>query len=521
MNKLLFALVAVVFAPSMLSAQSNGDTVSMHNFSYSTAAPHSIHVGSDDGIWVPASQINGISVSKFQSDGRTLDAGFGTNGVASYTLSINTLEVLGTHLDANNRFLAVGRFQFTSPFGGTSYVQLAGRLLADGQADPALTFVVGTTPIQGFKNISINGFNQIGSAQTYMYDITTAASIGSMMNPVVIAGTYNTGTTTTPSSQQRGFVAALDSNLNSGWQYDISTSSRMYSAVVQSNGRVVAAGEKDGEAIVIRLTTTGGLDSNFNATGEHAFSQFTKFDLVRLQADGKAVLAARDGTNFSIIRLNVDGTLDSGFGTNGIANFPFGAVFGACYVSEMSFQPTTGKIAVGIINDEGRHAFLYLNTDGTPSNFFADGSLSGVRIFPNIAATTDNGITGVDFQSTGNLATFAVTNGNLGLLLRFALDVTTPIGVEQLQAAQNLHLFPNPVRSNATLTYHLPTTQRVSLYLVDISGRTVATLLTDTERAAGQQQEMLQIPSHLAAGQYFLLLDTGSQRSSLSIQVQP
>ena len=65
---------------------------------------------------------------------------------------------------------------------------------------------------------------------------------------------------------------------------------------------------------------------------------------------------------------------------------------------------------------------------------------------------------------------------------------------------------PNPFVGRTTVRLQLPQTGRVRVNVVDISGRTVATL-ADGELAAGRQELTWQ-PGNLAAGVYFVRAET-------------
>ncbi len=534
MRKFLSLLSLALFSQMTLMAQANGDTFSTDTFTVDNNRAIKAYISADNGIVMP---IAGGSTSaffaiKFLSNGEERDTAYGNDqnfeGMATMFFPNPIIaQFSATELSLNDEAMGAGRYLVQGVPGNVFYVQALARFRADGQLDSTLSMSAGGGTLYGVKTFTIDGAQaNPSSADNYVYALTTAATINTTNNAVVVAGTFNTGTSTTPSMQRKAFVRVMTETLGNVWQFDLpvgdaAVMDAFHSVAVQSNGRILAAGERDGEAIVVRLTTSGALDAAFNTTGEHTFSQFATFDVVKLQADGKAVLAARNGTNFSIIRLGIDGSLDNTFGTNGIANFSLGATLGSNSISDISFHPTTGKIALAIRNDEGKYAFLYLNTDGTASNFFADASLSGVRIFQNGTLTTEMGLSGAAFQSTGALVTFGHNNAqSLGYLNRYALDVSG-IAVERLQAAQNLHLFPNPVRGATTLTYNLPTAQNVSLSLVDLTGKTLTRFFEGVERQAGQQQEFLQMPADLPAGQYFLLFETQTERSAVAISIAP
>ncbi len=70
----------------------------------------------------------------------------------------------------------------------------------------------------------------------------------------------------------------------------------------------------------------------------------------------------------------------------------------------------------------------------------------------------------------------------------------------------NLTVSPNPFTQTTTLHYHLPFAQRVRITVHDITGRTIATLLDQTQLSGSHQ--LTWNPHNLAQGIYFLKLQT-------------
>ena len=74
---------------------------------------------------------------------------------------------------------------------------------------------------------------------------------------------------------------------------------------------------------------------------------------------------------------------------------------------------------------------------------------------------------------------------------------------------------PNPFNPSATITYQVPTSERVELRIFDIAGRLLRTL-ADGPAAAGVHTAVFDGRTNggqeLASGVYFLELSAGSQR---------
>jgi hypothetical protein len=77
---------------------------------------------------------------------------------------------------------------------------------------------------------------------------------------------------------------------------------------------------------------------------------------------------------------------------------------------------------------------------------------------------------------------------------------------------------PNPMRSIGLVRFWLPQAERVTLDVVDLHGRTVATLLDGELRSTGLQQ-LTYDPRRLGNGIYFLRLRAGSGEETQKIAV--
>lgn len=105
-----------------------------------------------------------------------------------------------------------------------------------------------------------------------------------------------------------------------------------YSVAVQPDGRIIAAGVKDFEVLLMRVNANGSHDNSFNGTGILHGTYSTNGDAVYsvlIQGDGKIVVA---GTSWSattsdylLVRYLANGALDPTFGTNGILKLDMGS----------------------------------------------------------------------------------------------------------------------------------------------------------------------------------------------------
>lgn len=119
---------------------------------------------------------------------------------------------------------------------------------------------------------------------------------------------------------------------------------------IQSNGEIVAAGFAGASFTVARYTATGSLDSTFNGGGvvENRFisSGGSGANAVTVQSDGKIVAAGQSNNEFAVARYNTDGALDTGFNSTGYVVTALGGNGYANTANGVVIQPLDGKIDV-------------------------------------------------------------------------------------------------------------------------------------------------------------------------------
>ncbi|MFF9914289.1 calcium-binding protein [Streptomyces sp. NPDC013457] len=115
-----------------------------------------------------------------------------------------------------------------------------------------------------------------------------------------------------------------DGRLTSGFGAGVSD------VVLQPDGRIVAAGNAGGVGnafAVARFSTTGALDPTFDGDGTvtTSFGPESLFvQGVALQSDGRIVAAGQYAGDFALVRYNTGGSLDTDFGGDGRVTTDFG-----------------------------------------------------------------------------------------------------------------------------------------------------------------------------------------------------
>ena len=162
------------------------------------------------------------------------------------------------------------------------------------------------------------------------YNITATVTDGN--------GTFATTSTAGDLDTTFGSAGKVTANVVSG------SSDIGYAVAAQSDGKIVVAGSSNGNIFVARYLSDGSLDPTFGTNGivttdlggtDYAYG-------VAIQSDGKIVVAGQTGTDFALVRYNTDGSLDTTFGSNGWTTTDFGGTDCAYGVAMQS----DGKIVV-------------------------------------------------------------------------------------------------------------------------------------------------------------------------------
>jgi uncharacterized delta-60 repeat protein len=191
---------------------------------------------------------------------------------------------------------------------------------------------------------------------------------------IIIGGRFSTYNGTIRNRIARLNVdGSLDTSFDPGTGASSSNSS-IWTAPIQSDGKIIIAGEFDsinGKARkgIARLNTDGSLDATFNpGTGVNYIVMTST-----IQSDGKIIIGGHitsyNGTTINgIARLNTDGSLDLTFNPGTGANR---------FVRTIAIQ-NDGKIIIGGLfssyNGTARNGIARLNTDGSLDTTFDPGS---------------------------------------------------------------------------------------------------------------------------------------------------
>ena len=219
-----------------------------------------------------------------------------------------------------------------------------------------------------------------------------------------------------------------------------------HSVAVQTDGRIVAAGNATLDFGVVRYNTDGTLDSSFDDDGKVITTVGfvdVRASSVAIQSDGRIVVAGFSKSNpgpsddFVVVRYNTDGTLDTSFDGDGKVFTSIGSIDLAYSVAIQSDD----RIVVAGATYNGSNfdfAVIRYNTDGTlDTSFDGDGKvITPIGSFDDVAYSvaiqTNGHIVAAGKSSNGTNSDFVVvrynTNGTLDTSFDGDGKAITPVG---------------------------------------------------------------------------------------------
>ena len=447
-----------------------------------------------------------VALARFMPDG-TLDPDFGTGGQVVTNIGVNPVLIsdvaMGVALQPDGKIVVVG----SSFENGSGDRFMVARYNADGSLDPDF----GTNGIQ--VNALLNGGRFASAAiRADGYIVACGVVNEAPSNEMFIAARYTPDGTPDATFDGDGF-ASIDITPDDDAGNDIA---------LEPGGSVLITGYcgvgADAGSALVRLSADGSLDPSLDGDGivitQLTTDQDAGVSVVRQPADGKILVCG--STTFLpmvflfVARYNTDGSLDNSFAGDGIFQSPHP---GLNFPGNMVLAPD-GRIVIG-----GTWATNFLlamvNPDGTADLSIdpADGVVTtsfGTNAYGNDIALDADGkavLVGSSGQGSTTFNDFVVLRYHTGI------DVGS---AEFSSAAQAPLIHPNPISGNATLEYELRSSERITISLVDLEGRTLETYWNGVQ-AAGKQRIALEFSDTVAHGEYLIVIS--SPHGSASVQV--
>ena len=372
----------------------------------------------------------GLPVARYDSMGNA-DMTYGSAGLAN-PLGTNSGYALGLVLQPDGKAVVTGNVSNNNAI-------LVARLNANGSPDSG--FGSG-----GWSSFDVQpGWDAArGVGLQSSGKIVVSGNVGSLPYSAFVARFKANGAI---DSGKGGFGKVVQGKATGATVSTFGSDSNSFSALaIQSDDKLVAAGcsynpvSDTSKVLVARYTASGALDTTFNGSGYSAFSppEFTSAGVwaIALQSDGKIVTAGQAGADMMVTRYNANGTLDTGFG--GGSGYVLLDIDGAATSTaesgrDLVIQPD-GKIVVAgyvFTHGVGPHNVLVarLNTNGSLDASFGTG---GFKIGASPAGHDFHGYA-VSLQSNGNIIVAGqdYEGGTVGtvkpLLMRFSGSSASPL----------------------------------------------------------------------------------------------
>lgn len=310
-----------------------------------------------------------------QSDGKIVVAGSSLDiSISAFSaIRYNTNGSIDTTFGDNGRVLT--RFGNNGGIGTTAAIQTDGKIL-------------------------IGGYVDFASGSDYAFGIVRYNSNGSLDTG------FGSGGIVVVNFANNGFLNAL---------------------TVQTDGKIVAAGNTSSSFAVVRLNSNGSLDTTFSGDGIVTTGfPVGGINLTVGMQGTKIVTAGYDANdNAVVMRYNANGSLDSSFGSGGVVTMTNGAgsaiacslTFAAVYEGEEKII-VTGAVQDSFVSPR-RIAIWSLNqSNGTPDNTFGT---SGGRIVTNILGMGYSIKTQFHYGAAHSVVVAGGSNSNFAVL-RYSLN---------------------------------------------------------------------------------------------------
>ncbi len=314
---------------------------------------------------------------------------------------------------------------------------------------------------------------------------------------------------------------SLDSSFNNTGIVNISVGNYLEyvnALRIQPDGKIVAAGKCKvaiptlDDIALIRLLPNGILDSTFDNDGivitDFGISSSEKANALVIQTDGKIVAAgmvtAGSNVDMVIIRYKSDGSLDSTFNSDGIFNII--STTTVDFLNAMTLQ-SDGKILVTGCSSASLQDFvLYrLNTNGSFDSSF---NFNGKAIVDINNHTNCANAIAIQNDSKILIAGVSGANNNLDVgILRFH---AAPVSANNIHYSNNINVFPNPTSDKITIQ----NTNNVTIDNITIYSVLGEVLFTSTKTI-----ENISL-SHFAMGIYYIAIDVSGRNYIYKITKQ-
>lgn len=371
-----------------------------------------------------------------------------------------------------------------------------------------------------------NTFSADGIATIYFgmsNDVAYSLAIQPDGKIIVAGSSYNATTGLDFAIARFDSDGSLDNSFGAGGKITTDFNSgydQINSITLQPDGKILAAGYSENVAIsdydfaVVRYNANGTLDNTFGTGGKATINVGNSIDDVAkviLLPNGKILLTGKSMEsyfNIAIVRLNENGSLDNTFSTDGIITH--NPTPNHIYALDGAVQ-VDGKILISgsSLYYSGRAFIARFNEDGSFDNSFA---VSGIlETQPSYGGYFNR----VALQSDYKIIVAGQNFSNEFLAARILSGLN--MGVLDFSNHTNALIYPNPVNEKTVLAFELSSNQTLSISICDAHGRTVQSICGKKMFTEGKHEINIDA-GQLASGQYVLVLDNGTGKTSVRFQ---
>ncbi|MBK9716660.1 MAG: T9SS type A sorting domain-containing protein [Saprospiraceae bacterium] len=421
----------------------------------------------------------GYSIA-IQSDGKILVVGYSNNGSnEDFTLiRYNTNGSLDSSFNSNG--IVITDFGFDD-YGRSISLQSDGKIVVAGYSNNGSNydFALLRYNTNGSLDSSFDADGKVitsfGTSNDYGNSLTIQSD-----GKIVVAGESRNESYSDFALVRYNTNGSLDSSFDSDGKVTTivngSALNGAYSVVIQSDGKIVAAGYSghkqngtDFRFALVRYNINGSLDNSFDKDGKVTTDIGTFGDLaysIVIQSDGKIVAAGYSGNgsnlDFALVRFNTNGSLDNNFGTDGKVTTAVGNSKDVAH--SIVIQSDNKIIAAG----QSNHSFALMryNTDGSLDNIFdTDG-----KVFTDIG-NGDDGAFSIAIQNDGKIVAAGFSNNGPVHYYPTHIAVvrynnTNSVSINETAGySKEMFVFPNPFSTYATLqTSNILKNPRLTFY---------------------------------------------------------
>ncbi|HEY9692375.1 MAG TPA: DUF4347 domain-containing protein [Oculatellaceae cyanobacterium] len=414
-----------------------------------------------------------IIVVRYNSDGN-LDTSFDSDGITNNDLGNNSYDratslalqsdgnivVVGSIYQNLNEDIAIVRYlggvssgsgQLDASFGGGDgkvttdfgFYERVEKLAV--QSDGKLVVLASTSSGNNLIRYNLDGtidtsFGGNGSI-AYIGSNSIASGVAVQSDgKILFLGSNNTGGNQDIVLERYNSNGSIDTTFGNNGKLlsDLGGSEYAKSLIVQTDGKILVAGESSGQVIIARYLSSGAIDASFGfGTGKvtTTLPSADTTNYIALQADGKIVAVSRNFNNDIVVsRINQDGSIDNNFGFNGQVTTNLG---GNESPKTLAVQ-SDGKILVAGWTDNGgtQIALVRYNTNGSLDISFGGGDgivtttpINGYTYSPYSTYNTNFNALNLAIQSDGKILVsgtiYNVSNANSDMVvMRYNPDGT-------------------------------------------------------------------------------------------------